>query len=122
MMTRRGKGILLVGLALMLGMVSQPLWAHVHVIDRQPGDGEVVAKSPETLGIRFDAPIRITHFEVTGPQGVVELNGRPDAALVEHYQTVPADALTPGEYRVSWRGIAEDGHTMSGDYRFSVQE
>lgn len=122
MTARKGRSLLLAGALALFGLVSQPLWAHAHLVGQVPGEGEVVTESPERLEIRFDAPIRITRFEVSGPQGEVELSERPVGELGEQHEAVPADLLAPGEYRVVWRGIAEDGHTMSGDYRFSVQE
>lgn len=57
-----------------------------------------------------------------GPEGEVELNEAPLGPLAERHGAVPADTLTSGEYEVVWRGIAEDGHTMSGGYRFTLQE
>lgn len=106
----------------LLGLVSQFAWAHTHVIDEQPGDGEVLEQAPERIGIQFDAPLRITQFEVTGPQGAVEWSEDPVGSMSERHEGIPASSLAPGEYRVEWRGIAEDGHTMSGDYRFTIEE
>lgn len=122
MMTRRGKRLLQVGTLALIGLVSQPLWAHAHLIGQVPAEGERVEGSPERFELRFDAPIRLTQFEVAGPRGTVELSDGPVGGMEAHHEAVPVDVLVPGEYRVIWRGLAEDGHTMSGDYRFSVQE
>jgi copper resistance protein C len=58
---------------------------------------------------------------VTGPQGAVELEASTSGALAEQHEVGPVESLASGEYRVVWRGIAEDGHSMSGDYRFTVE-
>ncbi|QTF92179.1 copper resistance CopC family protein [Halomonas sp. BM-2019] len=117
-----GKQVFLAGGLALLGLVSQPLWAHAHLIDQVPAEGEVVAEPPEQLELRFDSPIRITQFEVHGPQGEIALSDGPVGEMGEHHEAVPADVLAPGEYRVTWRGLAEDGHTMSGDFRFTVDD
>jgi copper resistance protein C len=121
-MRKRGKQTLLAAVLALLGLVSQPLWAHAHLVDQVPAEGEVAAQSPEHFELRFDAPIRITQFEVQGPEGTVELSERSLGKLAQDHRAVPVDALAPGEYRVVWRGLAEDGHTMSGNYRFSIRE
>ena len=122
-MTLKSQHAFLAGaLALLCLVISQPLWAHAHLIDQVPAEDEVVAQSPELFELRFDSPIRITQFEVQGPQGDIALSEGPGGEMGEHHTAAPADDLEPGEYRVIWRGIAEDGHSMSGDYRFSVQE
>ena len=122
MMTGRGKHALRLGVVAWLGLMSPSLWAHAHLIDQVPAVGESVEGSPERCEPRVDAALRITQLAVSGPQGAVELSDGPAGEMATHHEAVPADGLAPGEYRVIWRGLAEDGHTMSGDYRFSVQE
>ncbi|WP_444985103.1 copper resistance CopC family protein [Halomonas mongoliensis] len=122
-MTLKFQHALLAGaLAVLCLMISQPLWAHAHLIGQVPAADEVVEQSPELFELRFDSPIRITQFEVKGPEGDVALSESPGAEMGENHTAAPADDLDPGEYQVTWRGIAEDGHSMSGDYRFTVQE
>lgn len=122
MITRRGKRILLAAAMVLMGLASQPLWAHAHLVDQVPKEGESIDGSPDHFALRFDEPIRITQFDVHGPEGAIELKEHPLGKMAEHHQAVPADALAPGEYQVNWRGLAEDGHTISGDYRFTVRE
>ncbi|MCE9663295.1 copper resistance protein CopC [Halomonas sp. M5N1S17] len=122
MVARKGR---LAGMAVLLvlaGLSSQALWAHAHVIDKQPADGALLEQAPEQLELQFDAPIRITQFDVNGPQGQVALSESPTGPLAEQHAAVPAAALDAGDYQVVWRGIAEDGHAMSGEYRFTIQE
>ncbi|MCE8017680.1 copper resistance protein CopC [Halomonas sp. MCCC 1A17488] len=121
-MAGRGKHALRWGVVAWLGLMSQPLWAHAHLVEQVPAEGESVEGSPERFELRFGEPLRITQFEVSGPGGGIELSDTPVGAMGERHEARPAATLVPGEYRVIWRGLAEDGHTMSGDYRFSVQE
>ncbi len=117
--SRRG---LMVALVLALSLLSQALWAHAHITDTHPPDGALLEQAPGTLNLQFDSPIRITQFDVSGPQGAVELSEDPTGPLAEEHAAVPAAALEAGDYQVVWRGIAEDGHTVSGEYRFTIQE
>lgn len=103
-------------------LASSPLWAHAHVSTTQPEAGAILEQAPEQLELQFDSPIRITQFDVTGPEGLVELSEDPIGASAERHVAVPADTLAPGDYEVVWRGIAEDGHAMSGGYRFAIQD
>ncbi|MFQ3788948.1 copper resistance protein CopC [Halomonas sp. A29] len=105
-----------------LMMASQLLWAHSHVAATYPEAGATLEQPPERLELQFDSPIRITQFDVTGPEGMVKLGEDPLGPLAAEHSAMPAETLPPGEYEVVWRGIAEDGHTMSGGYRFTIQE
>lgn len=105
-----------------LMLASPLLWAHAHVGGTHPEAGATLERAPERLELRFESPIRITQFEVTGSQGVVELSEDPLGQQAEEHVAVPAETLMPGEYEVVWRGIADDGHTMSGGYRFTIRE
>lgn len=116
------KRILTSALILALSLVSQALWAHANVTDTYPPVGALLEQAPGTLNLQFDSPIRITQFDVSGPQGAVELIEDPTGPLAEEHAAVPAAALEAGDYQVVWRGIAEDGHTLSGEYRFTIQE
>lgn len=108
--------------AVWLLLASPLLWAHAHVGATHPEAGAMLEQAPERLELRFEAPIRLTQYDVTGPQGVVELSEDTLGSLAERHGAVPAEPLEPGEYEVVWRGLAEDGHTMSGGYRFTIQE
>ncbi|UYG03058.1 copper resistance protein CopC [Halomonas sp. LR3S48] len=105
-----------------LMMASPLLWAHSHLTATYPEAGAMLEQASERLELQFDSPIRLTQYEVTGPQGVVKLSEDPLGSLAERHGAVPAETLVPGEYEVVWRGIAEDGHTMSGGHRFTIQE
>ncbi|WP_111413532.1 copper resistance CopC family protein [Billgrantia lactosivorans] len=108
--------------AVWLLAASPLLWAHAHVGDTYPEDGATLEQPPERLELQFDAPIRLTRYEVTGPQGAVALGETPLGQPTQAHIAVPAQPLPPGEYEVEWRGLAEDGHSMSGGYRFTVRE
>lgn len=45
---------------------------------------------------------------------------RQDAEDGTQFQIRPSGSLEPGGYTVAWRGIGQDGHTVRGDFGFTV--
>jgi copper resistance protein C len=94
--------------------------AHSSATSSTPEDGVHLDASPETVGIEFDGQMRITRFLLIGPDGPVNLQDRPGPQPARGFHTSPSQPLAPGAYRVEWRGLAADGHVMSGSFRFRV--
>ncbi len=112
--------IIRTGLAALLLAVTMPLAAHEGELGSTPEDGSTVQGSPEQIGIEFEGAMRITQFDVTGPEGRVRLTNRPGNEPTERYFVEPAEPLPVGDYQVRWRGLARDGHMMSDGFRFTV--
>ena len=106
--------------ALML-MVPHSLLAHAQQEGSDPEHESTIDGSPEKIAVWFDHEMRLTFFEVSGPNGTVDLRQRPGRTPVSRFETAPSDALPPGEYTVRWRGLAEDGHTMFDEFYFTVR-
>lgn len=94
--------------------------AHSAMTASTPEDGVHLDSPPDEVGVRFDGDVRITRFVVTGPDGAVALGARPGSEPTRSFHAAPAHPLGPGSYRVEWRGIAPDGHVMSGQFSFHV--
>ena len=86
-----------------------------------PKDGVTIQDSPAEIGIEFGGMMRITQFEVAGPDGPVPLDGQPGSEQVDRYFVKPSDTLSAGDYQVRWRGLSDDGHMMSDGFNFSVE-
>lgn len=95
--------------------------AHSLLQASSPMDGEVL-ESPQVLALEFNEPVRLLRVRLTGPGGdPVPFGFEPDqeaAASVEY----DLPSLAPGEYRVEWTLIGEDGHTVSEQFSFSVRD
>ena len=102
-------------------LVPPGLWAHAEQEGSYPEHEAVVEGTPEKLAVWFDHAMRLTSFEVTGPNGAVELTEQPGRSPISRFETAPADGLPPGEYTVRWRGLAPDGHVMFDEYYFTVR-
>ncbi|WP_018953162.1 copper resistance CopC family protein [Thioalkalivibrio sulfidiphilus] len=108
------------GITLLL-FTTSPVWAHAQQEGMYPEHASTIEGSPEKIAVWFDHAMRLTLFEVTGPQGRVELQSRPGRETVTRFETAPAGPLVPGEYTVKWRGLAEDGHVMFDEFYFTVR-
>jgi methionine-rich copper-binding protein CopC len=97
----------------------QAAHAHSPLKHSVPQDGAVVtaAAAPRHLELQFAHGLRLTSVKLRGPAQTVSLNPSREAAAVHQ---LPLPALAPGQYTVEWRGMATDGHPMSGTVRFSV--
>lgn len=96
--------------------------AHDQLIGNEPEDGATV-EAPDSVELTFSGAIGDlgTQVAVTGPDGrsVVEGDPQVDGAVVEQDLV---DDLPAGDYAVVWRVTSEDGHPISGDFSFSVEE
>ena len=108
-------------LATLLLSLAIPVLAHEGAASTSPKDGVTIQDSPAEIGIEFGGMMRITQFEVTGPNGPVPLDGQPGSEQVDRYFVKPSDTLSAGDYQVHWRGLSDDGHMMSDGFNFSVE-
>ncbi|MGY0555230.1 copper resistance CopC family protein [Vreelandella sp. 2A-K22] len=108
-------------LATLLISLAIPALAHEGRTSTSPKDGDTVQDSPAKIGIEFGDVMRITQFEVTGPNGSVPLDGQPGSEQVERYFVKPGEVLSAGNYQVRWRGLSDDGHMMSDGFNFSIE-
>lgn len=95
--------------------------AHSRAETTGPADGEVVAAAPAVISISLDKPMRLTTVELTGADGVTfPLERTDEMAPVTRFEATPPP-LPAGHYTVTWRGLSEDGHAMSGRFSFEVR-
>lgn len=111
--------VLLAWLALTL-LPGAALAAGVRLVGSEPEDGARLDAPPARLEIRLSEPVRISHFVVSGPGGMVELSESPEGQLGERHRAVPAQPLAPGSHRIAWRGMAGGGTETAGGYRFEI--
>lgn len=113
--------ILITSAALLLAL-AMPVLAHESRESTSPENGAIVKGSPEEIGVEFDGMMRITQFEVKGPDGSVRLEEQSGSELLERYVVKPQEPLSAGDYQVRWRGLSADGHMMSDGFTFSVEQ
>lgn len=110
--------VLLVGLSLL----AAPVGAHAFLSETDPANGEQVDDLPDTVTLQFSGD-GVVQAEVTveGPDGE-DVAGEPAIAPEDTRDvTVPiAEDGGDGMYLVEWEVLAEDGHTTTGSFFFSV--
>lgn len=98
----------------------RPAVAHTDLVGGSPGAGDVVAGPLADLTLTFTdvllaegAQIQVTDGRGAGVSGAVAVSG--SRARVQL-----TDESRPGTYRVAYRVVANDGHPVTGSYRFRV--
>lgn len=90
-----------------------------------PAAGAAVA-SPTSVTLWFteepqESSISIRLVDARGDL-VDSSEARQDADDATQFSISPAGTLAAGGYTVAWRGIGQDGHTVRGDFGFTVRE
>lgn len=98
---------------------------HLRLVKAVPSQDTTVAKSPEAVQLWFseEPQIRLTTVHVRGTDGrSLELE-KPSATSGDgtHLTAVVPQTLSPGNYTVSWRTMAKDGHVVRGEYGFRIE-
>jgi hypothetical protein len=94
--------------------------AHTDVVSTSPEDGAVIDVTPAEISITFSEPpisqgAAILLADVSGtelPLGEIQIEGAKVKAAA------PADLLA-GDYVVTWRVSAQDGHVITGEFSFT---
>ncbi len=94
--------------------------AHSPLTGSSPREGAVVSaeQAPRQLELQFGHALRLTSVALLREGGKKVLLKPASKAATLHAVDLPL--LSAGDYMVQWRGIATDGHVMSGNVRFQV--
>lgn len=105
-----------------IALVSQAAVAHSTKEGTTPPDGGVLSTSPETIGMTFNMPMRVTMISLTDQDGAEHGLTRQDNMQPVTVFDAKPPVLAGGKYKVQWRGLAEDGHPMQGTFSFEVTD
>jgi methionine-rich copper-binding protein CopC len=106
-----------------LGLALAPVAALAHATKEAtlPADGALLQISPETIRMSFDMPMRVTLCELRDDEGRThDLTRTDNMQPVTDFEAVPG-VLPAGRYTIEWRGLASDGHAMSGRFSFEIE-
>ncbi|WP_306052676.1 copper resistance CopC/CopD family protein [Natronococcus wangiae] len=107
---------------LVLASVATPVAAHAYLSDSDPANGEQLESLPDEITLQFSGDgVQVADVAVIGPDGE-DVSG--DAGVdPDDSQTVRApleEDAGDGMYTVEWEILADDGHTVTGSFFFSV--
>jgi copper resistance protein C len=99
-------------------LTAAPAVAHTALTAADPAKGSTVP-SPARIKLTFTEPVRFPGIVLLDAGGHHHESGKARAAGATVTEQV-AGVLPAGVYTVGWRVVAEDGHPVTGDYRFKV--
>lgn len=99
-------------------------FAHSILKSSQPKAGSLVQEAPGHIELVFNEPVELAFggIQVTGPDGQRYEAGEPEhpEGREDVVTVAVSEGLPNGQYRVTWRIIAADGHPRAGRFRFSL--
>src|SRR5438477_9937044 len=111
----------MVGAAALLGLAG-PAGAHPSLVQASPEAGAVAPAAPHEVALSFSEPVVRAGSSVTllqpdgGPVRLGPLVRRGDSELAASVE----GTLAPAVYAVRWSALGDDGHTVTGTFRFGV--
>jgi len=107
---------------LLMAATGQTANAHTESNSSSPSNGETVTGGEQLISITFAD--NIVELADSSEIVVVDADGnvvQTDCSGIEK-KMIYANAFLPskGEYQVTWRTVAEDGHPISGKFSFQV--
>ncbi|WP_053374832.1 copper resistance CopC family protein [Paenibacillus sp. FJAT-27812] len=114
------KRILLICLAA-LWLVPGVALAHSKLETAVPGKDATVNVSPERVELTFNTKIeKLSNFKVLNAAGEEMEKDKVEVGGMKMSGALPA-VLPNGIYTVKWTIIGADGHSVEGDYAFTVE-
>jgi methionine-rich copper-binding protein CopC len=114
------KRILLICLA-MLWLVPSVALAHSKLENAVPAQDSTAAVAPERIEMTFNTKIEsLSNFKLLNAAGEEMEKGKTEVDGMTMSATVPS-VLPNGIYSVKWTIIGADGHSVEGDYSFTVE-
>lgn len=111
----------ILGASLLFGSVS-PAWSHTDVSSTTPKDGSTVEAGSNIVSVSFNDDI----LNLADSSEIVVVDSENRSLKVECLKVEGKEIQavvyfeTAGEYRVTWRTVAEDGHPLTGKFSFQV--
>ena len=106
----------------LLVLLSTPVAAHAYLSESDPANGEQLESVPNEMSLYFSGDgVVIADIEITDPDGndvVSDIEIDPDDTQIVRAALDGDDS--DGLYIVEWEVLADDGHTTSGTFFFSV--
>ena len=111
-------------LTFFLVALALPAQAHDQLVDQSPKDGETMQAGVVEIKLDFNNELlnlgdSAAEILILNEAGEIQ---NPGCALVENRTaSVKADLSVAGNYSVAWRVVSSDGHPISGEFSFILE-
>ncbi|WP_413336672.1 copper resistance protein CopC [Brevibacterium sp. GP-SGM9] len=99
-----------------------PASAHDQLVSSNPEDGAELDQQPEWLEMTFSGNIQEVGSEVQVVVDGTDVSAGELTVDGKKLSVALPDNLKPGDYKVTWRVVSQDGHPISGDYDFNIKD
>ena len=94
---------------------------HVTLVSSEPAASSHVSVAPTRVRLVYSEPVeggvaRVVLVPTNGAPVTLRAAGDPRNV---NAVIAPIDSLTPGNYKVDWRVVSSDGHTVAGAFSFA---
>jgi methionine-rich copper-binding protein CopC len=114
------KARILAALLLGAGLAAAPAFAHGGMVETSIEDKASFAKAPAEFKVEFQHESALASVMLmTTEKKMIPLDYKPSKALGKDF-TVALPTLAAGQYILSWKSVAKDGHAMPGAVHFTV--
>ena len=101
--------------------VAAPAFAHSMVKSSNITADAVLETAPTSFDIVFAHKVGLAKIGIETPLGeVIEIDYTAPKGMGDTF-SVPLPELDGGDYVLTWRAVAKDGHVMSGNIPFSIE-
>ncbi|SES48894.1 copper resistance CopC family protein [Actinokineospora terrae] len=120
-----GRGLAALAVALVATVsLAGPALAHNQLVSSTPADKASVGTGPSSVELTFDQPVQagedLNTIVVVGPDGKGQWQSGK-AVVRSNVVSVAVRPLGPaGDYRVGYRILSADGHSVSGEIKFTL--
>jgi copper resistance protein C len=97
--------------------------AHARLVSAEPA-AQSTAAAPAKIQLHFseDLAKKFSTFKLADASGTAVALTAADGSDAKSLAAMPAGALAPGTYTVTWTAVAsDDGHKSTGSFVFSVK-
>ena len=98
-------------------------FAHVGMLNSTPAPNGIVSSPPEKVTMKFGGELepafsKIEVFDQNDKKVSKKTRFREENIIME---TKLKGKLSPGVYTVKWKCMSVDGHSLSGEYTFTIE-
>ena len=108
-------------LALIMVFAGATALAHSMIKDINISSGDSFSESPETFEITFSHKTALADIELETASGEAIETGFESADDLAASFSVNLPTLESGDYLLTWKAVARDGHIMTDTIDFSVE-